>query len=157
MACPIAHFVVSLGVDGRIVSQGSVSDALARNKNLVTNIAEDKKVMKKANEEIDPKEPKDQVAKGDGKLTVAEEIQEGHVSWKALKLFFVGLGGDRPFIFWVVFLGGLFSTDIINTIQTWWLGFWASQYDQHKAYEVDVPLWVITYTLHIPMALTYDS
>ena len=140
MASPITHFMVSLGVDGRIISQGSVSDALARDKSLVVEAAEDKMAIEKANDEIDPKESKDHVAKGDGKLTVAEEIQEGHVSWKALKLFFVGLGGDHPIIFWIVFLGGLFSTDLINTIQTWWLGFWASQYDQHEAYEIDVPL-----------------
>lgn len=140
MASPIAHSMVSLGIDGRIVSQGSVSDALAQNKNLITEVAEDKNAMEKANEEVDPQKDNEKLAKGDGKLIVAEEIQEGHVSWKALKLFFIGLGGDHPLIFWTVFLGGILSTDLINTFQTWWLGYWASQYDQHQAYEVAVPL-----------------
>lgn len=140
MASPIAHFMISLGVDGRIVSQGSVSDALAQDKNLIAEVAKDSMAMEKVNEGVDCKEQKDQVAKGDGKLTVAEEIQEGHVSWKALKLFFIGLGGAHPFLFWIVFLCGLLFTDVINSAQTWWLGFWASQYDRQKASEVAVPL-----------------
>jgi hypothetical protein len=139
MASPVAHFVVSLGIDGRIVSQGSMSDTLARDRDFVKEVNEDEDAIKKAADEIDPTDSKKVVAKGDGKLIVAEEIQEGHVSWQALKLFFAGLGGNHPLLFWVVFVGGLFLTDFINTIQTWWLGFWASQYDRHASYEVDVP------------------
>lgn len=139
MASPIAHFVVSLGSDGRVVSQGHISEALARDKNLLKETAENMKGLEKADEEIDATEAK---VKGDGKLMVAEEIQEGHVSWKSLKLFFTGLGGDHPLIFWVVFLVGMFLTDFINTIQTWWLGHWANQYDKHSVdpSQVAVPL-----------------
>ena len=139
MASPIAHFVVSLGIDGRVISQGSVSDALAQDKSLTMEVTEGREATEKAAYRIDPPDPKYEMAKGDGKLMVAEEIQEGHVSWKALKLFLAGLSGDHPLLFWMVFVGGFFLTEFINTIQTWWLGFWASQYDDHKSYEVDVP------------------
>jgi hypothetical protein len=139
MTSPIAHFVVSLGIDGRVLSQGSVSDALAQDESLAEEAMEGKQAMEKAADQIDPSGLKNETTKGDGKLMVAEEIQEGHVSWQALKLFFAGLGGNHPVLFWIVFIGGLFFTDFINTIQTWWLGFWASQYDDHKSYEVDVP------------------
>jgi hypothetical protein len=135
MTSSIAHFVVALGIDGRVLSQGSVSDPLMQDTNLVQEV-DDKQAMDEAADEIDAINSK--TAK-DGKLTVAEEIQEGHVSWRALKLFFAGLGGDHPILFWIVFVGGLFFTDFISTIQTWWLGLWASQYDRNESYEVDVP------------------
>jgi hypothetical protein len=139
MASPVAHFVVSLGIDGRVLTQGFMSEALVQDKNLGEEVMEDEQATKKAIDEIDPTSSKNETAKGVGKLMVAEEIQEGHVSWQALKLFFAGLGGDHPLLFWIVFMGGIFFTDFINTIQTWWLGFWASQYDHHESYEVHVP------------------
>lgn len=129
MASPIANFVVSLGIDGSILSQGSVSDALAQDKSLVAEVIDDKNAMEMAHQEIDSAEPKVEASKPDGKLIVAEEINEGHVSWQALQLFFAGLGGDHPIFFWAVFLGGLGLTAFANTVQTWWLGHWASQYD----------------------------
>lgn len=137
MASHVAHFVVSLDIDGRVISQGSLSDALVQDKT-VEEATEDENAMVKAANEIHPTGSKKDTVKDDGKLTVVEEIQEGHVSWQALKLFFAGLGGDHPILFWAVFLGGLFFTDFINTVQTWWLGFWASQYC-YAPYEVDVP------------------
>jgi hypothetical protein len=139
MMSPIAHFVVALGIDGRVLSQGSVSDALIQDTNLVKEVMDDKQAMDKATNEIDTMNSKNGTAKSDGKLTVAEEIQEGHVSWQALKLFFAGLGGEHPILFWIMFIGGLFFTDFISAIQTWWLGFWASQYDHNESYKVDVP------------------
>jgi len=139
MASPIAQFVVSLGIDGRVLSQGSVSAAVAQNKRLAEEIMKEKNAMQKTTDEIDSANPKQDTAKVDGKLTVAEQIQEGHVSWQALKLFFAGLGGGHPLLFWIVFMGGLFVTFFINTIQTWWLGFWANQYNHRESYEVDVP------------------
>jgi ABC-type multidrug transport system fused ATPase/permease subunit len=113
--------------------------------------------MQKATDEIDSTNPKQDTAKVDGKLTVAEEIQEGHVSWQALKLFFAGLGGDHPLLFWIVFVGGLFVTFFINTIQTWWLGFWANQYDHRESYEVDVPYYLTVYALLLAAACIFYS
>lgn len=142
MASPYTQFVVSLGVDGRIASQGEVADALSNNQDL--NIeAEDAGAVAKVKEENNEQKPEDKVTKGDGKLTVAEEIQEGHVSWNALKLFFVGLGGNHSLLFWTIFLLGMFLTDFTNTVQTWWLGYWARQYDMHDASDVAVPLSVM--------------
>lgn len=129
MASPIADFVVSLGIDGTVLSQGSVSDALAQDKSLVAEVIEDKRAMEKADQQLDGNEVKPEAIKADGKLIVAEEINEGHISWRALQLFFKGLGGDNPFFFWTVFLGCLLLTTLLNTGTTWWLGHWASRYD----------------------------
>jgi len=86
--------------------------------------------MEKAVGEIDSQTPDNAAMKGSGKLTVAEEIQEVHVSRQALKLFFTSVGGNRPLLFWIVFLRLLFSKFSVHTFKTWGLGFWASQYDQ---------------------------
>lgn len=85
MASPIADFVVSLGTDGRVQSQGTLSKVLAKDDKLAEELAEESEEIKKAQDEVDHVDPDDEVApkKGDGKLVVAEEISEGHVSWQA--------------------------------------------------------------------------
>lgn len=85
MASPIADFVVSLGTDGRVTSQGTLSKVLAKDHKLSEEVAEEREELKKAEDEVDAVEPdsEDTPKKSDGKLVVAEEISEGHVSWSA--------------------------------------------------------------------------
>lgn len=79
MVSPIARFVVSLGMDGRIVSQGAFSDVLAKDNQLAAEIN---------NELVPSKDLKDKVitevdiTRQEGKLIAAEEIMQGHVSWQ---------------------------------------------------------------------------
>lgn len=96
MASPIAEYVVSLGTDGRITSQGTLSKVLAKDKKLLEELAEEREELKKASNEVDPVPVDEEVAppKADGKLVVAEEIAEGHISWPACKLSFPDNG--RP-------------------------------------------------------------
>jgi hypothetical protein len=84
MANPIADFVVSLGIDGRVVSQGTLSTALKLNKALS---AEVKNLIEKGEDTIDAKIPTPSDHKAAGKLIVAEEISEGRVSWDACQFF----------------------------------------------------------------------
>lgn len=83
MASPIAEYVVSLGLDGKVASRGSVLDALAHDNALSKEVAEEVVAIEIADTEIDSEEPGEADKKADGKLTVAEEIHEGHVSWEA--------------------------------------------------------------------------
>ena len=73
----------------------------------------------------------------DGKLVIAEEIEEGRVSWKSMKLYFSGLGGDYPLMFFSIWISITFLTDWVNTFQVWFLGYWGSQYENHIPSEVD--------------------
>lgn len=87
MASPIADFVVSLR-DGRIVSQGTVSDALESDKKLAEEFKHDEKALElDESEDLELEDSTDAAAipaKGaEGKLVVAEEIAIGHVSWHA--------------------------------------------------------------------------
>lgn len=164
MASPLANFVISLH-DGHVVSQGSIKDALSRDKALAEEFEQDKEAIKMdENEEVEAAEPAelDTPAKtGDGKLVVAEEIAEGHVSWKAcayyqlrccclkpclicllilVGLFLSGLGGKWPLFFWLQYLLGSGGAEIVGVVGIWWLGYWAQQYTLHDSSDVHVML-----------------
>lgn len=85
MASPIADFVVALGTDGRVTSQGTVADALKHNKRLRAELEKEKAAEDKAEQTVDDSDSA-QKKKSDGKLVVAEEIAEGHVRWPASTL-----------------------------------------------------------------------
>lgn len=74
--------MVSVGSDGRILSQGTVSEALAKNRDLALQVIDEAKTLTLQEEIIDEALDKSQVS---GKLVVAEEIDVGHVSWTACK------------------------------------------------------------------------
>ena len=78
---PIADFVVSLGADGRVHSQGSLSRVLEADKDLASVFTEqppDEKPERSAN--IPPLDTTKPVK---GKLVVDEEVSVGQVSWRA--------------------------------------------------------------------------
>ena len=87
MTTPIADFVVSLGTDGRIASQGSLSTILAKDKKLSAQVAKENEVIEKAEQEIDPEGVDKEAKKNlDGKLIVEEEVPVGRVTWAASML-----------------------------------------------------------------------
>ncbi|KAF8898485.1 hypothetical protein BD779DRAFT_1607278 [Infundibulicybe gibba] len=135
MAEPIADFVVSLGLDGRVVSQGSITEALAKNRKLAVELSREHQALKKTEEEVDSTPADDSK---DGKLIVAEEIEEGHISWAARE-------GNHPILFFLAFVLGLILTELANAAQTWYLGYWASQYEKHPASEVAIFYYLSVY------------
>ncbi|KAI0325198.1 P-loop containing nucleoside triphosphate hydrolase protein [Cubamyces sp. BRFM 1775] len=150
MVSPIADFVVSMGSDGRILSQGSLLSALERDSKLMQEMKEEQEEIRKAEGEIDAEdedkfedEATKQVA---GKLVVAEEMEDGHVGWSAMKLF-LGNMSKRPFIFWAIYVGSNAFRQCINNFRTYYLGYWASQYETHPAEEVSVSRYMTVYAL----------
>ncbi|KAI0028294.1 hypothetical protein K488DRAFT_80756 [Vararia minispora EC-137] len=157
MASPIADFVVSLGTDGQIASRGSVSDALALDERLAKEAKEEAQLIEKDEQGlVDEEEPDDKAKQADGKLIVAEEVAEGHVSWKALNIFFSALGGNFPLFFWIVFLGGLVMNDVFSSLQTYWMGHWAEAYRFKDPSEIDIVYYLGVYILLvIGVMITY--
>lgn len=80
MTRPIAGFMVSIALDGTIQSKGPVSEALFSD-NLLEQLQTEEQMITKVNAQIDAPPPDKSTS--DGKLIVAEEIEEGHVSWQA--------------------------------------------------------------------------
>ncbi|KZV91547.1 P-loop containing nucleoside triphosphate hydrolase protein [Exidia glandulosa HHB12029] len=146
----VAEFVVSLSIDGRVLSRGTITEALLKDKKLLAEVTKAQEEIEIEEQAIDEPKP-DEVAdpnkvhqpKKDGKLIVAEEIEEGHVSWAALSLYLYSLGGV---VFWIVFLGGMFGAEITTIIQTYFLGYWGSQYDKvADPKDVPVPKYLLGY------------
>ena len=81
----IADFVVSLGSDGTVRSQGTVEDVLQRDSMLRT-LAAGSAEENKTEDEVIVVEGEKNDGPAAGKLVVAEEISEGHVSWSACEL-----------------------------------------------------------------------
>ena len=77
------------------------------------------------------------VSPADGKLVIAEEIAKGRVTWKSIKLYVSGLGGDYPLKFFSIWISVTFLTEWVNTFQVWFLGYWGSKYENHSASEVN--------------------
>lgn len=67
------------------MSQGSISTALKVNEELSAEVQNEIEELELAEEAVDAETSADPVKPGAGKLIVAEEISEGHVSWAACK------------------------------------------------------------------------
>lgn len=84
MVSPLADFVVDMGSNGRILSQGSLASAVERDSVLLKGIKEERAEIEKAEQEIAPEKAEDTEVKPiAGKLIVAEEMEDGHVGWSA--------------------------------------------------------------------------
>ncbi|KAF5338427.1 hypothetical protein D9758_012247 [Tetrapyrgos nigripes] len=152
LARPIASFVVAMK-DGRIESQGTVADALRKDHVLSAEAKENEQILKRSDQEIDHHPPSDD-PKGDGKLIAAEEIEEGHVSWPAVKMYFSGLGGSYPWIFCIACVLASLMVELLNTSQTYFLGYWTTQYDERDdPSEVPVVLYIGIYATLLACAV----
>ena len=132
---PLAQFVVSIGLDGGIRSQGTdIETAISKDPVLASEIHHDKELAEKeADQSQDAPVPA-------GKLTVPEEIAEGHITWKSMKLLLSGLGGDHPIFFVVAIYSALIAQCLFHAGQPWFLGIWGAQYETHHPSEVSLPL-----------------
>ncbi|KAG8894151.1 hypothetical protein FRC00_009436, partial [Tulasnella sp. 408] len=129
MLAPVADFVVSIGFDGRILSQGQASDALQKDADLAAEAEEDQEIVEKRGK-VESLEGSDKPKNGTstGQLIAAEEIVEGHIGLSAFKFFF-GMFGSVWF--WGAFVAAMAGAEVVNILQKWWLGYWARQYQVH--------------------------
>ncbi|KAH8977506.1 hypothetical protein EDB92DRAFT_772241 [Lactarius akahatsu] len=148
MATPLADYVIFLGKDGRIDRRGSISDALKKDTALAKELPEGTRVIEDNEKRIDSEELNETVKSADGKLILAEEIAEGNVSWDAVRLFINGLGGAHPVLFWIVFAGGMLLFSTLMTVQTWFMGYWAEQYDIHPPEQVNITFYTAGFAVY---------
>ncbi|PIL29334.1 ATP-binding cassette transporter [Ganoderma sinense ZZ0214-1] len=145
MVSPIADFVVDIGSDGRILSQGTLENALAHDSKLLKDVEHEVKELQKDDQEIDgEKEDVVNAPSSAGKLVVAEEVEVGHVGWKAMLLYF-GNMSTRPILFWFIYSSGFILRHAITNLQSWWLGVWAARYETTAPEEVHVVYYLSVY------------
>ena len=154
LASTVAQFTVSLGRGGKIAAQGSIADALKNSKIFADELETSRKLVEEANEDVDT--PAAQPQQVDGKLMVAEEVEEGRVSWNACKcfpcvrvevapsdrpavaMFLKALGGQLPILFISSYILLFSVNEMILAGQAWFLGYWASEYTEYPPSEVPV-------------------
>ncbi|GJE87808.1 multidrug resistance-associated ABC transporter [Phanerochaete sordida] len=139
LAAPIAEFVVSLGTDGRIKSQGTLSSALEKDNKLAADAAKEKLQLKKAEEDLGSAKPEAAEPKASGKLIVEEEVAKGNVSWAAIKMLFANTAkpSELP-LFWFLVLTITVLCRLATIMDSWVLGLWARQYETHDPSQVSV-------------------
>jgi ABC-type multidrug transport system fused ATPase/permease subunit len=146
LVSPAAKFIVSIDQDGRVTSRGQdIEESLKEDPELAAEAERDSEALAIAQEEVPELVHKPPPT--DGKLIIAEEIETGHVTWKSLKLFLSALGGNYPLIFYSLWVVGFLLTDWSQSFQTWFLGYWGSQYEKHPASEVKESFYLTAYSL----------
>ncbi|KAE9391369.1 P-loop containing nucleoside triphosphate hydrolase protein [Gymnopus androsaceus JB14] len=127
LAQSVAGFVVSIK-DGRILSQGTVSETLSKDKVLASQVKTEESMIEAVEEELDGAGDKSKKAAdaNQGKLIVAEEVQVGNVGWPAIRLLLKGLGGQHVALFFISFIGCFAASELVAIFQTWWLGYWTT-------------------------------
>ncbi|KAJ7211367.1 hypothetical protein GGX14DRAFT_534690 [Mycena pura] len=142
LAAPIAEFAISIGSDGRILSQGSVAKVLQHDIALANEVNAELEVLEQV---VDP-DPGAAEAKrdinSDGKLILAEEVQIGRVQWNAVGLYLRGLGGIS---FYTIFFTFLIVSHLTQVYETWYLGYWASLYETSPPGSVSVSYHISVY------------
>ncbi|KAG8740685.1 hypothetical protein FRC12_015908 [Ceratobasidium sp. 428] len=130
MVGEVADFVVSLGSNGRVASQGPVQDVLRLNSKFRQEFESDRAIEEKTEQNVVDHQRCDQQdpEQSDGKLVLEEEVAQGHVSWAALRMFWASLGGIG---FWITYSSGLILRDLAIVLQTYWLRQVNGTYSTH--------------------------
>jgi hypothetical protein len=151
LASTVAQSIVTFNGKGNIISHTSAADALKNDAVFVQEFQTDHAIRQKADEEFD-QEPSEPV---NGKLIVAEEMEEGHVSWDAreslkiqlslpvpdlftVRMYSSALGGRSPFRVLSGWLACILLARAILAGQTWFLGYWAWEYTAYPSSDVPV-------------------
>ncbi|KIK51558.1 hypothetical protein GYMLUDRAFT_50501 [Collybiopsis luxurians FD-317 M1] len=142
---PITKFVVSIK-DGRVASQSSIEHAMSADEALAAEVEKDEEAVERARDEIDPQPAPNEPSGKDGKLILKEEVELGHVSWSALKLFFASMGGNHIGLFFFAFIGLFLASELSENGQIYFLGYWARQYEKvGDPSQVNVPFYLAIY------------
>ncbi|PPQ77068.1 hypothetical protein CVT25_014881 [Psilocybe cyanescens] len=143
LAGPIAHLVVTLGIEGSLKVYNNPGEIAAVREGVFLEEVEEQLDSAK-----EAKEDETATSKNisDGKLVVAEEIVEGRVTWASVKLFLSGLGGEHPLFFSLLWLVGLTTSQVISVLQPWYLGVWGSQYETHAPSEVRLSYYLLGFS-----------
>jgi len=126
--------VVSLDIDGTI--KASEGQELKATLNVLPSPME---ITEEEQRDLDTK-PDKVTLEAEGKLVVAEEIVEGHVKWKSIKLMLSALGGEHPATVAFLCISGLVLAELFLTSQPWFLGVWGSQYEKMAPSDVKLSL-----------------
>ncbi|TFK76754.1 P-loop containing nucleoside triphosphate hydrolase protein [Pluteus cervinus] len=127
----VADFAITLDINGRVVNAGTIPEVLAHDLSLKNELEEESAELEILGVGDPPSSTTNGPSAAGGKLIMAEEAEVGHVGWKVFGLLLKALGGGFPVLYFISFVGVDLVSRSIYSFQTWYLGFWASQYQDH--------------------------
>lgn len=108
LAGPIADFIVTVNADGVVSSRSQDIAAVLR--------AEPALGPDEPDGHPGPeKKPTEIVVKPGGKLIIAEEVQEGTVSWSSLRILLKAMGGNYAYIYFPLWFMGPISQYLLQS------------------------------------------
>ncbi|KAF9038074.1 hypothetical protein BJ165DRAFT_1604107 [Panaeolus papilionaceus] len=146
LVMPLAAFLVTMNSDGALVTE-DIEPAPSQLDPVI------EEMEKEIEEPTGGDDTKDAKPTSDGKLILAEEVAEGRITWKSIKLLVHGLGGKHLLFFVVVWFSLLGLHELLLLTQTWFLGYWGSQYSNAGDEPVSALHYVMIYGLIILVSL----
>jgi hypothetical protein len=125
LTTPVADNVVALGTDGRIISQGAPTETIITDEAMAAEIAHEQEAIE-FEEDLEEQTEDTKMAGKGSKLVMAEEAQEGHVSWKAINLIASNIS-SWPLLWWCGYLAGCCLDEAAEVYEIYWLGVWVRQ------------------------------
>ncbi|KAF8446359.1 P-loop containing nucleoside triphosphate hydrolase protein, partial [Boletus edulis BED1] len=141
----IAQYVVTLDNEGQVQSHGRLKPGDGRDTKITGTDQIRKQVDGSSSDNTSPLgNIIPSVGVEGGTLTTAEETAEGHVSWSAVLLYLIGWGGRAPVLYWCLFVFGMSATHTSRVVQSWYLGYWAEQYQESSMVNVGYNITIYT-------------
>uniref|UniRef100_A0A0W0F5R1 P-loop containing nucleoside triphosphate hydrolase protein n=1 Tax=Moniliophthora roreri TaxID=221103 RepID=A0A0W0F5R1_MONRR len=136
LTAPLADYVVSVDLEGRVTAEQTSID---KNAHLQEEIKKDEDHLQKADDEkLLAGSPAEEKRQKNGKLIVDEEKEDGRVRWSTVAMYFRSLTGNYPFLYYTCFFVPMVLSNASVIMQTWYLGYWSSEYENHHPSEVNV-------------------
>ncbi|KAK7041927.1 hypothetical protein VNI00_008909 [Paramarasmius palmivorus] len=139
LTAPLTDYIVSVDLDGHLTGEETSGSKSAY---IQDQIQKDEEHL----EELEKMESEDALigptagekTQKPGNLIVEEEKEDGRVRWSTVAMYFKILGGKHPIIYYLCFFVPMILSNGFLGIQSWYLGYWASQYAIYPASEVNV-------------------
>ncbi|KAI0270713.1 P-loop containing nucleoside triphosphate hydrolase protein [Gloeopeniophorella convolvens] len=151
----LAEKVVRVDSTGRVIEEESLEHAIQHDGTLLAELALDEDLVEKAEQMVDGEPIADeQDQKDKGKLTVAEEVAHGSVSWASIMLYLSNMGGV---VFWTLRVITALGKSGFYLGRTFYLGYWSTQYDGRPASEVPAAMYLAGYAAIILSSVLFGA
>ncbi|KAL1674317.1 P-loop containing nucleoside triphosphate hydrolase protein [Schizophyllum commune] len=143
LAQPLADTVVAVS-DGHVSIEANIAAAISHDATLAQEIKQDEEHL---HDIPGTEQAKDADDKSTGKLVVEEEAEIGRITWDTFATYLRAAAGKKLPLFLAVWIAALGLENVINVGSTWFLGYWASQYQNHDPSDVNVSSYLGGYGL----------
>ncbi|KAI4523406.1 P-loop containing nucleoside triphosphate hydrolase protein, partial [Schizophyllum commune] len=135
LAQPLADAVVAVS-DGHVTIEANVAAAISHDATLAQEAKEEGAEHRR--DALEPEGEKHADETPTGKLVVEEEVETGRITWYTFSTYLRAAAGNNLPVFLFTWITSLSVMDILGVSSTWFLGYWALQYEDHQPSEVNV-------------------